>query len=320
MAALLALYLVFAIRYGLLLIGVGQPVGDRDRRRAARVLPVLGAGAMRRRARVRGAGRPPRPSASRPRAACPTEELPLLPSGRIDRAAADAVFPQLPGRRRGRARELARLVPARPRLRRQRRPPPSALGDAPGDQAAPRTSRSRGPRRCIVGLTPRRSRRRSASLGTTSSHRSSSRVPASPSSFTRERRAPAAGTAGASPGRTPRVISSLVAGVGPARFTGPLELRAEQVHDRRRLVVQADPRPVLLAASRIARRARRRSAAASARVPPPSCDHDGRSAGSRRASLRRRSRRPPPTRATRSGKNPSPVAEPRSSTSPGRSP
>ena len=92
MTALLALYLVFAIRYGLLLIGVGTPVGIAIGV-ALLVFPVIAGGALvaelvftvradRLGARLAAEG------------GLPDEELPLLPSGRIDRAAADAVFPR----------------------------------------------------------------------------------------------------------------------------------------------------------------------------------------------------------------------------------
>lgn len=91
MAALLALYLVFAIRYGILLIQTGQAVGIAIGV-ALLVFPVIAGGALaaelvftvradRLGARLDAEG------------GLPTEELPLLPSGRIDRAAADAVFP-----------------------------------------------------------------------------------------------------------------------------------------------------------------------------------------------------------------------------------
>ena len=92
MAALLALYLVFAIRYGLLLIGVGEPIGIALGV-ALLVFPVLAAGAIaaelvftvradRLGRRLEAEGR------------LPGEQLAQRPSGRIDRAAADAVFPK----------------------------------------------------------------------------------------------------------------------------------------------------------------------------------------------------------------------------------
>ena len=91
MAALLVLYLVFALRYGLLLIGVGQPIGIAIGV-ALLVFPVIAAGALvaelvftvradRLGQRLETEG------------GLPEEELPVLPSGRIDRAAADEVFP-----------------------------------------------------------------------------------------------------------------------------------------------------------------------------------------------------------------------------------
>jgi hypothetical protein len=92
MAALLLLYLVFAIRYGILLIGVASPVAVTIGV-ALLVFPVVAAGVLaaelvftvradRLGKRLDDEGE------------LPTEQLPLLPSGRIDRAAADAVFPQ----------------------------------------------------------------------------------------------------------------------------------------------------------------------------------------------------------------------------------
>ena len=91
MTALLVLYLVFALRYGLLLIGTGQPIGIAIGV-ALLVFPVVAAGALvaelvftvradRLGQRLEAEG------------GLPEEELPLLPSGRIDRAAADEVFP-----------------------------------------------------------------------------------------------------------------------------------------------------------------------------------------------------------------------------------
>ena len=92
MAALLALYLAFAIRYGLLLIGVGEPIGIALGV-ALLVFPVIAAGALvaellftvradRLGQRLEAEG------------GLPDEQLAQRPSGRIDRAAADAVFPK----------------------------------------------------------------------------------------------------------------------------------------------------------------------------------------------------------------------------------
>jgi hypothetical protein len=92
MAALLALYLAFAIRYGLLLIGVGEPIGIALGV-ALLVFPVVAAGALvaellftvradRLALRLGAEG------------GLPGEQLDQRPSGRIDRAAADAVFPK----------------------------------------------------------------------------------------------------------------------------------------------------------------------------------------------------------------------------------
>jgi len=92
MAALLALYLVFAIRYGLLLIGVGQPIGIALGI-ALLVFPVLAVGAFAAEilftVRAERLGR--RLEAE---GGLPDETLPTHASGRIERAAADAVFPK----------------------------------------------------------------------------------------------------------------------------------------------------------------------------------------------------------------------------------
>jgi hypothetical protein len=92
MALLLALYLVFAIRYGVLLIGIGEPVAV-GLGVALFVLPVLALGLMVAEIlfAVRAEGLAKRLEAE---GGMPTEELPLRPSGRIDRAAADVVFPR----------------------------------------------------------------------------------------------------------------------------------------------------------------------------------------------------------------------------------
>jgi len=91
MAALLALYLVFAVRYGILLIGVGTPIAVTIGV-ALLVFPVIAAGALAAELvfTVRADRLGKRLEAE---GALPTEQLPLLPSGRIDRAAADEVFP-----------------------------------------------------------------------------------------------------------------------------------------------------------------------------------------------------------------------------------
>jgi hypothetical protein len=91
MAALLVLYLVFALRYGIVLLGVGQPVAI-GLGIGMLVLPLLALGltaaevvfairaeALGRRLEAEGG--------------LPTEELPLTASGRIERSAADALFP-----------------------------------------------------------------------------------------------------------------------------------------------------------------------------------------------------------------------------------
>ncbi len=92
MAALLALYLAFAIRYGLLLIGVGQPIGIALGV-ALLVFPVIAGGALI--AELVFAVRADRLGQRlESEGGLPDEELAQRPSGRIDRTAADAVFPR----------------------------------------------------------------------------------------------------------------------------------------------------------------------------------------------------------------------------------
>jgi hypothetical protein len=91
MAALLALYLVFAVRYGAVLIGIGTPIAVTIGV-ALLVFPVLAAGVLT--AELVFTVRADRLGKRLEReGGLPTEQLPLLPSGRIDRAAADEVFP-----------------------------------------------------------------------------------------------------------------------------------------------------------------------------------------------------------------------------------
>ena len=91
MAALLALYLVFALRYGFILIGVRQPVPVAIGV-ALLVLPVVGAWAMV--AELLFAVRADRLAKRlEDEGGMPSERVPVSPSGRVDRAAADALFP-----------------------------------------------------------------------------------------------------------------------------------------------------------------------------------------------------------------------------------
>ena len=62
--------------------------------------------------------------------------LPRLPSGRIERDAADALFETVRERTRRRPRQLAALVSAGPRLRLRGRPQPGPGGHAEGRRAA----------------------------------------------------------------------------------------------------------------------------------------------------------------------------------------
>ena len=91
MAALLALYLVFAVRYGLILIGVGQPIAVAIGV-ALLILPVIGAWAMV--SEILFAVRADRLAKRlEDEGGMPTEQVPVSASGRVDRAAADALFP-----------------------------------------------------------------------------------------------------------------------------------------------------------------------------------------------------------------------------------
>lgn len=91
MSALLVLYLGVAIRSGVILLATGEPVpvalGG-----ALLVLPVLGAAGLA--AEIVFAWRAERLARRLERTGgLPAEELPLRPSGRVDREAADAAFP-----------------------------------------------------------------------------------------------------------------------------------------------------------------------------------------------------------------------------------
>ncbi len=91
MAALLALYLIFAVRYGLILIGVGQPVAIAIGV-ALLILPVIGAWAMV--SEILFAVRADRLAKRlEEEGGMPSERVPVSASGRVDRAAADALFP-----------------------------------------------------------------------------------------------------------------------------------------------------------------------------------------------------------------------------------
>lgn len=90
-AALLVIYLVFAIRYGLLLISIGQPVAT-GMGIALFVLPLIAIWALF--VELRFAIRAERLGVRlEAEGGLPAEELPLRPSGRIDPAAAAELFP-----------------------------------------------------------------------------------------------------------------------------------------------------------------------------------------------------------------------------------
>ena len=89
--ALLVIYLVFAIRYGLLLISIGEPVAT-GMGLALFVLPVIAIWALV--VELRFAIRAERLGVRlEAEGGLPAEELPLRPSGRIDPAAAAELFP-----------------------------------------------------------------------------------------------------------------------------------------------------------------------------------------------------------------------------------
>ncbi|HWH97558.1 MAG TPA: hypothetical protein VNS80_04255 [Pseudolysinimonas sp.] len=88
---LLVIYLVFAIRYGVVLIGIGEPVAI-GLGIALFVLPLIGIWALVTELlfAVRAEQLGTRLDAE---GGLPTEELPVLPSGRLDRGAAAELFP-----------------------------------------------------------------------------------------------------------------------------------------------------------------------------------------------------------------------------------
>lgn len=90
-ALLLVIYLILPVRYGMVLVQVGTPIAVLIGI-ALFVLPLIGAWALvveilfavradRLAKRLEGEG------------GMPSEEVPISPSGRVDRAAADALFP-----------------------------------------------------------------------------------------------------------------------------------------------------------------------------------------------------------------------------------
>lgn len=90
-ALLLVIYLILPVRYGVVLVQVGTPIAVLIGI-ALFVLPLVGAWALvveilfavradRLAQRLEGEG------------GMPSEEVPISPSGRVDRAAADALFP-----------------------------------------------------------------------------------------------------------------------------------------------------------------------------------------------------------------------------------
>jgi hypothetical protein len=92
MALLLALYLVFAVRYGLVLIGVGTPVAIGIGV-ALLILPIVGAWALG--AEIVFVIRADRLAKRlEDEGGMPSEVVPVSPTGRPDRDAADALFPK----------------------------------------------------------------------------------------------------------------------------------------------------------------------------------------------------------------------------------
>ena len=92
MAALLALYLVFAVQYGVVLIGVGTPIGYALGI-ALLVFPVIAAGALAAELVLRHARRPAR-SDSRGRGGASRRRPAAAPERSYRQSAADAVFPR----------------------------------------------------------------------------------------------------------------------------------------------------------------------------------------------------------------------------------
>ena len=92
MAALLALYLVLVVQHAILLLGTGIVAGQLEGV-ALIVLPIIGAWALVAEL-VFGARAQRLLRLMIERDALPTDDLPHRPSGRPDRAAADAEFPK----------------------------------------------------------------------------------------------------------------------------------------------------------------------------------------------------------------------------------
>lgn len=91
MVALLVLYLVFAVRYGVFLVGLGQPI-PVVMGIALFVLPLIAGWALV--AELLFAVRAERLGIRlEAEGGMPTEQLPLTPSGRIEREAATNLFP-----------------------------------------------------------------------------------------------------------------------------------------------------------------------------------------------------------------------------------
>jgi hypothetical protein len=90
-ALLLVIYLILPLRYGLVLVQVGTPVAVMIAI-ALFILPVVGAWALV--AEIQFAVRADRLAVRlEGEGGMPSEEVPVSPSGRIDRAVADALFP-----------------------------------------------------------------------------------------------------------------------------------------------------------------------------------------------------------------------------------
>ena len=178
----------------------------------------------------------------------PDEELPVQRERSRRAAGGGRGVPALQVRRRAASGGLARLVPTRPRLRRERRPPTRALGDAPGDQALPRLALVRTRRRS----RPRRRRCRhsnpsaSSRSGTTFVLSSASTCRTLAQHPDRPLRSPDGVRAMQAAGQR---VGDAVARRRrrPGEDDGAAELRGHEMPDGGRLVVEADPRPVLSA-------------------------------------------------------------------------
>lgn len=118
MTVLLALYIALVGQRAVAFVQTGQPIGIGI---GVALFVVAAIGALLLVLEFRFGVRITRLGARLEReGGTPDDVVPVRPSGRPTREAADERFPALPGCRRGRPRGLAWLVPPRRRLRRRR--------------------------------------------------------------------------------------------------------------------------------------------------------------------------------------------------------